>query len=141
MRRRILLSDEMVEARLQEHEKLQYRLNRGVSYRDQLPWFEAEIIGPFDSPFFGRTAFGSDKERAISNLIGQLRRNGFIGRLVEGPIRGPISNESTGSHVPVNIGRGPHTDLVERDPLSDIVGRDYSDDDLLSDEEGSDRLD
>jgi hypothetical protein len=123
----------MVEARLQEHEKLQYRLSHGVSYRDQLPWFEAEIIGPFDSPFFGRTAFGSDKERAISNLIGQLRRNGFIGRLVEGPVKkstsadtwnGVYLSDPTGKAN--NIGRRPHTDLVDHDPLSD--------DDLLADD-------
>lgn len=76
MRRKIVLSDEMVQARLDEHEKLQYRTQViGTQW-------EAEIIGPFDSPYFGTTSFGSDKSRAISNLIGQLGRNGFIGRLV-----------------------------------------------------------
>jgi hypothetical protein len=109
MRRRILLSDDMVEAKLQEHEKLQYRLTK---LGDVFPQWKAEVIGPLRHPYLeliGREAFGSDKLRATENLIGQLARNGFIGRL-----------------VPVNIGRGPHTDLVDHDPLSD--------------EEGSDRL-
>lgn len=105
MRRRILLSDETVEARLQQHEKIQYRLNprsgNNIIGGSSYAYWEAEIIGPFDSPFFGRSAFGSDKSRAVSNLIGQLARNGFIGRLVE------------------VTGRGPHTDLVDHDPLSD----------------------
>jgi len=95
--RKIVLSDEHIEARLQQHEQLRYRTGVIGTY------CEAEIIGPFDSPHFGTTSFGSDKQRAISNLIGQLGRNGFIGRLVEGPI----------------TGRGPHTDLVDQDPLSD----------------------
>lgn len=97
MGRRPILSDEHIEARLQQHEKLHYRT--GVT---GTTW-EAEIIGPFDSPHFGTTSFGSDKSRAVSNLIGQLGRNGFIGRLVGGPI----------------TGRGPHRDLVDHDPLSD----------------------
>jgi hypothetical protein len=85
MGRRPLLSDEMVELRLQQHEKLRYCWR--LTGRNSLH-AEAEIIGPRDSEFFGRTAFGSDKSRAISNLIGQLGRHGFIGRLVEGPITG-----------------------------------------------------
>lgn len=111
MGRKVVLSDDMIQVRLDEHEKLNYRTQViGTQW-------EAEIIGPFDSPHFGTTSFGSDKSRAVSSLIGQLGRNGFIGRLVE-----------------VNIGRGPHTDLVDHDPLSDVVGRDYLDDDLLADD-------
>jgi len=80
--RKVVLSDDMIQARLDEHEKLNYRTG-AIGTR-----WEAEIIGPFDSPYYGTTAFGSDKSRAVSNLIGQLGRNGFIGRLVESPIIG-----------------------------------------------------
>lgn len=110
MRRKIVLSDEMIEVRLQEHEKLRYRTSETL-----IGHWEAEIIGPFDSPYYGTTNFGSDKSRAVSGLIGRLRRSGFIGRLVEQPI----------------TGRGPHTDLVDHDPLSDDCddnGRDDTDD-------------
>lgn len=98
--KRYLLTDNIIETRLQQHEKLRYCWR--LTGRNSLHAV-AEIIGPRDSEFFGRMAFGSDKSRAISNLIGQVTRLGFIGRLVEGPI----------------TGRGPHTDLVESDPLSD----------------------
>jgi len=85
MGRKPLLSDEIVELRLQQHEKLRYCWR--LTGRNSLH-AEAEIIGPRDSEFFGRTAFGSDKSRAISNLIGQVARLGFIGRFVEGPVIG-----------------------------------------------------
>lgn len=98
MKYKVVLSDEMVQARVDEHSKLQYRTNViGTQW-------EAEITGPFDSPYFGYTSFGSDKSRAVADLIRQLGRNGFIGRLV---VEGSIT------------GRGPHTDLVDSDPLSD----------------------
>ena len=107
MGRRPILSDDMIQVRLDEHEKLQYRLilhtPNPKSVLSGLPYslWEAEIVGPHGSPHYGTTAFGSDKSRAVSNLIGQLGRKGFIGRLVE------------------ITGRGPHTDLVDHDPLAD----------------------
>lgn len=76
----------MVEVRLQQHEKVQYCLTR---LGDVFPQWKAEVIGPLRTPYLeliGREAFGSDKEKAVNNLIGQLGRNGFIGRLIEGKL-------------------------------------------------------
>jgi len=81
MRRRILLSDDMVEARLQEHERLQYAL----TLKGPIMFWQAEVIGPFDSPYFGRSANATTPDNAVKRLKEQLERNGFIGRLVEGP--------------------------------------------------------
>ena len=103
MGRRPILSDDMIQVRLDEHAKLHYRTGAIVTDKrcpDRVVW-EAEIIGPFDSQHYGTTGFGSNKERAVASLIGRLGRYGFIGRLVE------------------ITGRGPHTDLVDHDPLAD----------------------
>lgn len=48
--------------------------------------WQAEIIGPFDSEFFGRSSNGPTPDKAIERLKAQLERNGFIGRLTEGQL-------------------------------------------------------
>jgi hypothetical protein len=108
--RKIVLSDEMVEARLESRETLQYSLE----LTGPIMFWKAEVIGPWSSAhsnLIGRCSFGPTSEKAVQRLKLQLERNGFIGRL-----------EGFGTTV---TGRGPHTDLVDQDPLSD--------DDLLAD--------
>lgn len=100
MRRRPILLDEMIEARLQQHEKLQYSLE----LTGPIMFWKAEVIGPWGSQYenlIGRCSQAATSENAVSRLKAQLERQGFIGRLVE------------------VTGRGPHTDLVDHDPLSD----------------------
>jgi hypothetical protein len=82
--KRYLLTDEIVEARLQQYEKLHYLLSLTGCFGGAV---QAEIVGPLDSPHRGRAAFGSNRDRAVANLVSQLARQGFVGRLVEGPIR------------------------------------------------------
>lgn len=79
MSRRVVLSDEHIEVRLQEHEKLKYRLTLTDGC---VRCWKAEVIGPGFSDFIGREAFGSSDIKAVENLIGQLRRQGFLGRLI-----------------------------------------------------------
>jgi len=80
MGRRIVLSDEIVEERIQRREKLQYRL---TLTNGTVRCWKAEVIGPGFGEFIGREAFGSTPDKATSNLFGQLARQGFIGRLIE----------------------------------------------------------
>jgi len=88
--KRPLLSDEWLEKKLASLEKLQYSL----TLTGPIMFWRAEVIGPFDSEFFGRSATAPSSDNAVRRLKEQLERVGFIGRFVEGPI----------------IGRGPHTD-------------------------------
>jgi len=100
--KRPLLSDDMVDMKLASLEKLQYRLE----LTGPIMFWKAEVIGPFGSEFFGRSATAPASDKAVERLKAQLARNGFIGLLIESP----------------------------------IIGKDYSDDDLLSDEEVPDEL-
>lgn len=52
-------------------------------------FWQAEVIGPFDSPYCGRSANATTPDNAVKRLKEQLERNGFIGRLVEVTGRGP----------------------------------------------------
>lgn len=82
--RRPILSDECVEQRLASREKLQYSL----TIKGPLMFYEAEVIGPFGSEFFGRSATALSSDKAVERLKAQLARNGFIGQLIESPITG-----------------------------------------------------
>jgi len=74
------LSDATVEAAFQRHEKLQCSL----ILSGPIMFWEAEIIGPFDSPMFGYRANGFDPITAKKRLSDKLGREfGFIGRLEE----------------------------------------------------------
>jgi len=82
--RRPLLSDEWLEKKLASLEKLQYSLE----LTGPIMFWKAEVIGPFGSEFFGRSATAPSSDNAVGRLKAQLERNGFIGRLVERPIIG-----------------------------------------------------
>jgi len=80
--KRPLLSDESVEMKLASLEKLQYSL----TLTGPIMLWRAEVIGPFGSEFFGRSATAPSSDKAVERLKAQLARNGFIGRLVEGQL-------------------------------------------------------
>lgn len=90
--RRPVLSDEWLEQRLASREKLQYSL----TIKGPLTFYEAEIIGPFGSEFFGRSANGPTPDKAIERLKAQLERLGFIGRLDANGIGRDYSDEEGG---------------------------------------------
>lgn len=82
--RRPVLSDESVEMKLASLEKVQYSL----TLTGPIMFWRAEVIGPFDSEFFGRSATAPSSDKAVERLKAQLARNGFIGQLIESPITG-----------------------------------------------------
>jgi hypothetical protein len=109
-KQRVLLSDETVELKLQQKATLQYSLELTGPIKS----WKAEVIGPWGSEhegLIGRCSFAATSDNAVKRLKEQLERCGFIGQLEE--------------YRPVVTGRGPHTDLVDHDPLSD--SREFSD--------------
>lgn len=78
----VVLSDDMISRRSEK--PLQYSLTSSPGPINLVIW-KAEIIGPFDSEFFGRSANAWGSDKAVERLTAQLQRNGFIGRLVPTP--------------------------------------------------------
>jgi len=116
MRKQIVLSDDMVELKRERIETLQYSL----TLTGPIMFWKAEIIGPWSSDYhnlIGRASFATTSDNAVRRLKEQLERNGFIGQLVEHPIIEPMGERQYRDEK--KIGRGPHRDLVDHDPLSD----------------------